>query len=1093
MVRVLVLGHIGAEVAGRPVELGTSLHRAVMARLVCAQGHIVSTDRFVDDLWKGQPPPKALGALQVYVSNLRRVLEPERAPRTPARVLVSAPPGYRLALGTEDVDAWLFPKLVDTAAGLLSRREPAAAFDTISEALSLWTGQAYEEFADQEWAVPEVGHLLELRAVATEYRAEAGLALGRHAELVPELERHVAAHPLRENAVRLLALSYYRAGRQGDALAALRRTRALLSDELGVDPGPALRSLEADILAQAPSLDLIVREPAPAPPVVPPDRPRPPSPGRMVGRTRELARLAAAAEQAGDGFRVAWLGGEAGLGKSTLADALVGHLSSRGWRTIVGRCPETTGGVPPAWAWSEVLRDLAATTPPPPETAARLAPLLTDDAVPVGQFWLARAVGDYLDGVPGPLLIVLEDVHRADEETLQLLRHLAVRLAATPVLVLLTHRPGESGAGLMATAAALAVQTVENMELSGLAPDEVARMLTERSGLDVDQATVRKVSERTGGNPLFVSETARLLAIDGPSAVNVLPPGVRDLIRRRVARLPGAVQATLRNAAVLGREVDADVLIAMPGADEETVLDGLEAGVLAGLLEEPRPGRVRFAHVLVRETLYEDIPRLRRARMHRKVVTALEAVRPGDVGALGHHALAAATTATATAAAEYASRAAAQASALYAHRDAAAFLDGGLGALDLASDPPEALRLDLMCRLVSAFAHAGEVERAFDVRAKALTAARRTTDPKAVARAAVSFDAPVIWTVQPERRLDRDLVHAVEDAIPRETGELRCLLLVTLCHAVEGHDAARVESASTEAVDIARAVGDPQLLCMALNARYWACHAPDRRQELEELGHELLRVSTAAGLLGYRTLGHAALCMVALGRNDWAAARRHADQAAEHSTSGQLGHALGILAFLDALHLLVRGEFDEAERAYTTLGERLMETGASISALMGAVGRFAVRLAAGRFDECVEALAPVWVRIPEEVAELYARALVAAGRLEEARAVWPAALPRRDFTWTGMMAARSATAIALEDRETAEACYRLLLSEEGEMAGLSTASVTFGPVAHSLGDLAVFLGEPEAAEGHYARAVEVARQVGSPHWEKSARDALAGL
>ncbi|MEV1205422.1 AfsR/SARP family transcriptional regulator, partial [Microbispora rosea] len=287
MVRVLVLGHIGAEVAGRPVELGTSLHRAVMARLVCAQGHIVSTDRFVDDLWKGQPPPKALGALQVYVSNLRRVLEPERAPRTPARVLVSAPPGYRLALGTEDVDAWLFPKLVDTAAGLLSRREPAAAFDTISEALSLWTGQAYEEFADQEWAVPEVGHLLELRAVATEYRAEAGLALGRHAELVPELERHVAAHPLRENAVRLLALSYYRAGRQGDALAALRRTRALLSDELGVDPGPALRSLEADILAQAPSLDLIVQEPAPAPPVVPPDRPRPPSPGRMVGRTRE--------------------------------------------------------------------------------------------------------------------------------------------------------------------------------------------------------------------------------------------------------------------------------------------------------------------------------------------------------------------------------------------------------------------------------------------------------------------------------------------------------------------------------------------------------------------------------------------------------------------------------------------------------------------------------------------------------------------------------------------------------------------------------------------------------------------------------------
>ncbi|MGI5153759.1 hypothetical protein [Microbispora sp. CA-102843] len=129
-----------------------------------------------------------------------------------------------------------------------------------------------------------------------------------------------------------------------------------------------------------------------------------------------------------------------------------------------------------------------------------------------------------------------------------------------------------------------------------------------------------------------------------------------------------------------------------------------------------------------------------------------------------------------------------------------------------------------------------------------------------------------------------------------------------------------------------------------------------------------------------------------------------------------------------------------------------------------------------------QALAPVWERIPQEVQELYARALVAAGRLEEARAVWPAALPRRDLTWAGMMAARSATAIGLADREAAEECYRLLLPAEGEMAGLSTASVTFGPVATALGDLAVFLGRPEAAAGHYGLAAEVARQVGSPHW-----------
>ncbi|GAB3883935.1 hypothetical protein GCM10027612_16860 [Microbispora bryophytorum subsp. camponoti] len=607
-------------------------------------------------------------------------------------MLVSAPPGYRLALEPGDVDAWRLPRLVESAAGLLTEGRHAQALEVVDEALALWTGPAYAEFGEEEWALPEVVHLDELRAVAVEHRAEAGLALGRHAEVVPELERHLTAHPLRENAVRLLALAYYRSGRQGEALAVLRRTRGLLADQLGVDPGPALRALEADILAQAESLDAtpVVRAATarvvPAPPAAPsPAREPVQEPVRMVGRTAELSRLAAAAQRARDGFRIAWLGGEAGSGKSTLADALVRRLAADGWQTVVGRCPETTGGVPPAWAWSEVLRELSATCPPEPGTAARLAPLLTDDAAPVGQFWLARAAGDYLEGVPGPLLIVLEDVHRADEETLQLLRHLAGRLARTPVLVLLTHRPAEAADDLTATAAALAVQAVENFTLGGLGEREVARLLAERSGAEVDEATVRTVTERSGGNPLFVTETARLLAVDGPSAAHALPPGVRDLIRRRLARLPAPARTTLRNAAVVGREADADVLIAMPGADEETVLDGLEAGVLSGLLEEPRPGRVRFAHVLVRETLYEDIPRLRRTRMHGKVLAALEMIRPGDVGALGHHALAAATTATALTAAEYAARAAGQATALYAHKEAAALLEGALGALDLVS------------------------------------------------------------------------------------------------------------------------------------------------------------------------------------------------------------------------------------------------------------------------------------------------------------------------------------------------------------------------------------------------------------------------
>ncbi|GAB3883938.1 hypothetical protein GCM10027612_16870 [Microbispora bryophytorum subsp. camponoti] len=306
-------------------------------------------------------------------------------------------------------------------------------------------------------------------------------------------------------------------------------------------------------------------------------------------------------------------------------------------------------------------------------------------------------------------------------------------------------------------------------------------------------------------------------------------------------------------------------------------------------------------------------------------------------------------------------------------------------------------------------------------------------------------------------------------------------MLVALCHALEGHDAERIEAASAEALAIADALGDLHLRCMALNARYWVCLTPDRRDDLETLGHDLLAASAAAGLLGYQTLGHFSLLMVALSRNDWTTARRHADKAMELSTSGQLGLALGILAFLDAVHLLVRGEFERAESVYTRLGERLARTGDANGALVGTVGRFVVKLTAGRVHESVEELAALWERLPQDVGELYARALAGAGRLEEARVAWASArVPRRDYYWLVFMSLRADNAIAFGHRAAAEECYRLLLSSDGELAGLHSGSVTLGPVAHTLGDLAAFLGRPGDAEAHYLRAAEVARQVGSP-------------
>ncbi|MGP3940273.1 AfsR/SARP family transcriptional regulator [Streptomyces sp. 6N106] len=246
-----VLGPVVAwDADGHAIALKGPRHRAVLARLIVARRRVVPVSRLVDDLWT-EPPPAAVGAVRTFVAALRRALEPQRPPRAPARLLVTEGPGYALRADVDTVDAWRFEQDVSAAATL----PPDGALPRLEEALSRWRGPAYAEFADEDWARGERSRLAELRLHAVERQAEARLALGRAAEAVPDLEAHLAEHPWREGAWRALALALYRTGRQGDALAALRRARTLLVEQLGVDPGPELRRLETDILGQAPHLD----------------------------------------------------------------------------------------------------------------------------------------------------------------------------------------------------------------------------------------------------------------------------------------------------------------------------------------------------------------------------------------------------------------------------------------------------------------------------------------------------------------------------------------------------------------------------------------------------------------------------------------------------------------------------------------------------------------------------------------------------------------------------------------------------------------------------------------------------------------------
>ncbi|WP_426514290.1 BTAD domain-containing putative transcriptional regulator [Dactylosporangium sp. McL0621] len=767
-----MLGPLWIEVGGVPADAGGPRQRAVLARLVAAGGHVVPTDRFIDDLWQGEPPPKALAALQVYISNLRRALEPGRAPRTPAAVVVSVAPGYALRLPDERVDSWRFEALLRQGSDV-AESDPRTADRLLRAALDVWAGPAYAEFADEAWAAPEAARLEGLRLAGVEAAGRVALRLGRAALVVPELDRHVQEHPLREEAVHVLASALYRAGRQADALAALRQARERLADELGVDPGPALRALEADVLAHAEYLS--------ADTPIPPSAAEP-SPasntqrdavttsnsssgaGRgaeALGRDEELAKLSAAAEAAQrDGLRIVWVGGEAGAGKSTLVRAFSMAMAERGWQVAWGRCPEVDGA-PPAWAWTEVLTgsgaDLSSFAPAPAFAAVpadhandtehvrqfgnggfegstwRTADT-TDQRGDGGHFHLAQAVGERL-GSGGALLVVLDDVHRADGETLQVLRHVAVALGGRSVLVVATFRTGEDNPQLGAARAALAGPRSMELLLGGLEPDAAARVLAGHLGAPVEAEVATVVHERTGGNPLFLAEIARLISAEGAgSAVRAIPAGIGHVLRRRLARLPAPAQTVLRHASILGRDVDIDVLAEAFTEDEDAVLDGLEAGVLAGLLEEPGPGRVRFGHALLRDVLYDDMPQLRRRRLHERVLNVLERAAPDDVAALGHHALAAATPASAVRAARHGAAAARQAAGMFAHREAAQLYGASLDALGLrrpgsaeSGDHSATLALDLLCGLTSARANSGDAMGARAARWEAVRAAAQLT------------------------------------------------------------------------------------------------------------------------------------------------------------------------------------------------------------------------------------------------------------------------------------------------------------------------------------------------------------------------------
>ena len=331
-----VLGPLRAVVDGVDVDVRGAKERTLLSHLIAYAGQVVPTTALIDSLWGESPPRSAAKSLQTYVLRLRNALEPDRDGEP--RLLVTAGAGYRLAITPRDTDAGRFTQLASLARHTLDGGRPSAADEAARDALALWRGPAYAGCEDTSFGRAEARRLTELRLVVEEIRMEAMLDLGQERAAAPELERLVGEHPLRERRWEMLMLATYRSGQQGRALDAYERARAVLSEELGVDPGPGLRDLHRRVLGQDPALQPTRRRVG-----VPPSLRV--NGTALVGREAELDTLRTLWQRAVAGATThAIVRGPVGAGATALASALAHEVAGDGHPVLLDDdAPSTTG------------------------------------------------------------------------------------------------------------------------------------------------------------------------------------------------------------------------------------------------------------------------------------------------------------------------------------------------------------------------------------------------------------------------------------------------------------------------------------------------------------------------------------------------------------------------------------------------------------------------------------------------------------------------------------------------------------------------------------------------------------------------------
>jgi len=841
--------------------------------------------------------------------------------------------------------------------------------------------------------------------------------------------------------------------------------------------------------------------------------------GVFVGREQELELLREAVDAALAGRgSLQLLVGEPGIGKTRASEEVATYARVSGARVYWGRCRDDDGA-PAYWPWVQAIRAYARDADPVALAwqlgagAAEVAQLIPEvaeklDIEPAkgsdseeARFRLFDSVTSLLLAAARdrPILLVLDDLHWADEPSLLLLRFAARELASSGLLILGTYRDVELGRHHPLARVLGEISGIEGsgrIHLRGLGVGAVERYIEMTSGAPAPSGLAQAVQEQTDGNPFFVGEVVRLLASEGrltssgTAAGLHIPQGVREVVGRRLDRLSEETNEALRVAAVIGREFDGNLVLRVAGLSPEALIQAAKESIAERLVTDLGGERFSFAHALVRDTLYDELSPAKRSALHHKVGLAIEAVCGDDVderlGELAHHFLETAPRSEIAKAIDYAQRAGEQDMEQLAYEDAVDVYGRALEVLDLMDEPDERLRCRLLLALGGAEAKSARVADAREAFERAAESARRLDDTDSLVGAAIG-----IALMSDAGRLDEKLLGLLDEALERigpERSARRAALLSAKSAEIYWVDNDLSESTRLvdEAIEIAREAGADSSLIAALNRKIFIPSGPDAAKARLDLANEILELGQASGDREAVLRAHAYRLWSFLELGDVEAVDRELEIYARMADELRMPEHSWHTDALRGMRALLDGRIDDAERLAAEARQAGERAEQPLAQQFYGIQMTQIRSMQGRAGELVPAVRELAERFPgipawrSGLITLAARSgdhELARREIERFAGEDFSAIPR-DTNWFAGMSLLGEAIALIGDDSRAERAYEELLPYEGRVIVVARAAGCNGPVDRVLGALAKTLGRLDDAERHLANAVEISSRMG---------------